>query len=263
MTDEKIPSLLYLWDKRTLYIGPLSEKLRLSQGAATLSVALDKPMSFITKDMDVPVTCRSILLPAGFSVSVDTHGGIVANCNLDALGCDYFALSQQMSKTKGGVAYELEFERQLIKEFTNMRIAANESLAAFEQLDQLLSCDGLTEYKVDARVVVVVEHIKQTVDDNLLVEDLASLVNLSVPRLVQLFKQQTGVPIRRFRLWHRLYVTAVKMGQGENLTQAAISAGFTDSSHFSHTFRDMLGLTPSAIFSQPNELKIMVPDTGQ
>ncbi len=263
MTDEKIPSLLYLWDKRTLYIGPLSENLRLSQGAATLTVALDKSITFMAKDMDAPVTCRSLLLPAGFSVTIDTYDAIVVNCNLDALGCDYFALSQQASKTQGGVAYELEFESQLIKEFTAMRNAAKESLAAFEQLDQMLSYDGLTEYKVDARVVVVVEHIKQTVDDNLSVEDLAGIVNLSVPRLVQLFKQQTGVPIRRFRLWHRLYVTAVKMGQGENLTQAAISAGFTDSSHFSHTFRDMLGLTPSAIFSQPNALKIMVPDTGQ
>jgi len=107
-----------------------------------------------------------------------------------------------------------------------------------------------------------VEHIKQTVDDNLSVEDLASLVNLSVPRLVQLFKQQTGVPMRRFRLWHRLYVTAVKMGKGESLTQAAISAGFTDSSHFSHTFRDMLGMSPTAVFAQPNELKIMVPDNA-
>ncbi len=262
MTGEKNPSLLYLWDKRTLYIGPLSEKLMLSQGAATLGIALDKPMSFITKGMDAPISCRSLLLPAGFSVTVDTHDAIVANCNLDALGCDFFALSQNMSKTQGGVAYQLENEDQLISEFTNMRKTAKNSLVAFKQLDDMLSCQGNAEYKIDSRVVKVVEHIKQTVDDNLSVEDLAGLVNLSVPRLVQLFKKQTGVPMRRFRLWHRLYVTAVKMGQGENLTQAAISAGFTDSSHFSHTFRDMLGLTPSAIFSQPSELKIMVPHTG-
>ncbi len=262
MTDEKLPSLLYLWDKRTLYIGPLSETLQISQGAATLSVALDKPISFICKGMNQPITCRSLLLPAGFSVSVDTQDAIVVNCNLDALGCDFFALSQQMSKTHAGVAYELENEDQLINEFTNMRNTGKNSQAAFEQLDRLLGDQGHDEYKIDPRVVSVVEHIKQTVDDNLSVEDLASLVNLSVPRLVQLFKKQTGVPMRRFRLWHRLYVTAVKMGQGESLTQAAISAGFTDSSHFSHTFRDMLGMSPTGVFAQPNGLKIMVPDSA-
>jgi len=260
MTDEKIPSLLYLWDKRTLYIGPLSEKLRLSQGAATLSLALDKPISFICKGMDKPITCRSLLLPAGFSVTVDTQDAVIANCNLDALGCDFFALSQRMEKNQSGVAYDLKNEKQFIKEFINMHMARKNSQAAFEQLDEILAYKGEAQYKVDPRVVSVVEHIKQTVDDNLSVEDLASLVNLSVPRLVQLFKQQTGVPMRRFRLWHRLYVTAVKMGKGESLTQAAISAGFTDSSHFSHTFRDMLGMSPTAVFAQPNELKIMVPD---
>ncbi len=263
VTDEKIPSLLYLWDKRTLYIGPLYEKLMLSQGAATLTVALDKPISFIDENMSEPISCRSLLLPAGLSVTIDTQDAIIINCNLDALGCDYFALSHQMLHRGGGVAYELKNEKQVINEFCTMRLAKKNSQAAYEQLDKILADTGSNTFKIDSRVVNVVERIKQTVDDNLSVEDLAGLVNLSVPRLVQLFKKQTGVPMRRFRLWHRLYVTALKMGQGENLTQAAISAGFTDSSHFSHTFRDMLGMTPSAIFSQPNELKIMVPDTDQ
>ena len=141
-----------------------------------------------------------------------------------------------------------------------MYVFQMDSETVYGHLDQMLLAESGSEYAVDQRVVDVIKLIKQTVDDNLSVEALAKEVNLSVSRLVQLFKQQTGVPIRRYRLWHRLYVTAVKIGRGESLTDAAIAAGFTDYSHCSHTFRSMIGMKPSLILSQPNKVRIMVPE---
>ena len=259
MLSEIHPSLLYLWDKRTLYIGPLFEPLDLSQGAATLVLALDKPISFLEKGQSKSIECRSLLLPAGLSVAIDTQDAIVANCNLDALGADFSALSDRMQCRQGKVAWQLNNEPDVIVRLMEMYANQMSSQAAYELLDQVLSPKLESEYAVDQRVVNVINLIKQTIDSNLSVEDLATEVNLSVPRLVQLFKQQTGIPIRRYRLWHRLYVTSVKMGQGYNLTDAAIAAGFTDSSHCSHTFRSMLGLKPSLILSQPNKIRIITP----
>ena len=259
MTGETSPSLLYLWDKRTIYLGPLFEPLQLSVGAATLVISLGEPISFITKEMNKEVTCHSLLLPAGMSANIDTKQTVVANISLDALGGDFHALSKRMQYSQGKAAYGIQNESQYISAFKNLQTEKMDSQQAYEFTDTLLNCHE-ESFNIDKRVVKVVEYIKKTVDDNLSVEDLASRVNLSVPRLIQLFKQQTGVPMRRYRLWHRLFVTAVKMGQGESLTQAALNAGFTDSSHFSHTFRGMIGMTPSAIFSQPNLLKIIVSD---
>ncbi len=259
MTGDTSPSLLYLWDKRTIYLGPLSEPVQLSVGAATLVISLGDPISFTTKEMNQEVLCRSLLLPAGMSANIDTQKTMVANISLDALGGDFYALSKRMQHSQGKAAYGMADEEKYIHEFKKLKTERKDSQQAYELTDTLLNCDE-GNYNIDSRVVKVVEYIKETVDDNLSVEDLASRVNLSVPRLIQLFKQQTGVPMRRYRLWHRLFVTAVKMGQGQSLTQAALSAGFTDSSHFSHTFRDMIGMTPSAIFSQPNLLEIIVSD---
>jgi len=259
MTGETSPSLLYLWDKRTIYLGPLFEPVQLSVGAATLVISLGEPISFITKEMNQEVFCHSLLLPAGLSANVDTKDAAVANVSLDALGGDFYALSKRMQHSQGKAAYGIDDEEKYIREFKKLQSQNMNSQQAYDLTDTLLNCDE-DNYNIDVRVVKVVEYIKKTVDDNLSVEDLASRVNLSVPRLIQLFKQQTGVPMRRYRLWHRLYVTAVKMGQGESLTHAALSAGFTDSSHFSHTFRGMIGMTPSAIFAQPNQLKIIVSE---
>ena len=263
MADKPLPSLLYLWDKRTLYIGPLFESLKLTQGAATLVVSMDKPISFSIEGETESIECMSLLLPAGLSVTIHTGDAIVANCNLDPLGADFSGLSSLMEKHHGKIGYDLKQYAEFKQVYQTFFTQQLDSESAYDLLDDLLEnrfSEFYPNHATDSRVAKVVEKIKQTADDNLSVDDLASLVNLSVPRLVQIFKKQTGVPMRRYRLWHRLFVTAVKMGQGESLTQAALSAGFTDSSHFSHTFRGMIGMTPSAIFAQPNLLEIIVSD---
>jgi AraC-like DNA-binding protein len=260
MAGQSIRSLLYLWDKRTLYIGPLFEPLKLSQGAATLVIALDKPISFsIDGESDI-IECNSLLLPAGLAVTIDTGNALVANCNLDALGADFSGLSALMQKTHGDIHYEIKQYCEFQHIFKSLHVQQLDSESAYTLLDDLLEKrfkQFYPKHAIDSRVAQVVNKIKQTADDNLSVDDLARLVNLSVPRLVQIFKKQTGVPMRRYRLWHRLFITAVEVASGGNLTEAAINAGFTDSAHFSHTFKAMFGMAPTTILLQPNGLDII------
>ena len=79
---------------------------------------------------------------------------------------------------------------------------------------------------------------------------------MPVPRLTQLFRQKIGIPIRRYRQWHRLFVTCVGVTRGMNLTDAAVNAGFTDSAHFSHTFRSIVGMSPSAALAQSRGIRL-------
>jgi AraC-like DNA-binding protein len=256
------PSLLYLWPKRTLYFGAVYEPRELSQAAATLLVSLGEPIRFVAKGMSAPVASNSILLQAGVRVWADSGNAMIANCYLDALGVDYHNLSALMTHQKGGAAWQLKDEAQYIKVFRSIYDQQQGSEDTWQVLDHLLMNNDLSAaYPVDARVEEVLERIRRTVDDNLSVEELADAVCLSVPRLVEVFKKQTGIPIRRYRLWHRLYVTALRMGCGENLTEAALAAGFTDSAHCSHTFRAMLGMPPSQIFSPTNKMRIVTPQT--
>ena len=263
MAAQPLSSILYLWDKRTLYIGPLFESLKLSQGAATLVVSLDKPISFSMEGEAESIECMSLLLPAGLSVTIHTGDAIVANCNLDALGADFSGLTALMQDKHGKISYNLKQYADFQRVYQTFQAQQLDSESAYDLLDDLLEkrfSQFYPNHAIDSRVARVVEKIKQTADDNLSVDDLASLVNLSVPRLVQIFKKQTGVPMRRYRLWHRLFITAVEMASGGNLTEAAMNAGFTDSSHFSHTFKAMFGMPPTIIFLQPNGLKIIIPN---
>ena len=97
------------------------------------------------------------------------------------------------------------------------------------------------KHRYDERVAKAVSLIKDHPHLNISVAEIADKVSLSVPRLIQLFKQVTGTPIRRFRLWQRVFVTAEKLSFGMSLTDAAIAAGFSDYAHFSRTYRELSG----------------------
>jgi len=250
---------LFLWKKRTLYIGKFKEPLKLSQGAATLNVSLGEPYSFITEDMSEPIYTKSLIIPAGLPVTIDTKDSLIANCHLDALGRDFYYLYAQTQKNRSKLGYNLKHEKDLISGFTHLFKTQINSQDAFDYLETTLknkNSSPLPRFPVDPRIEQIIDFIQATVNDSITGEALAESVNLSIPRLAQLFKKQTGIPIRRYRLWHRLYLTAQNVGRGKNLTDAAMDAGFTDSPHFAHTFRSMLGMTPSYILSQVNKTRI-------
>lgn len=75
----------------------------------------------------------------------------------------------------------------------------------------------------------------------------ASRTGISASRLTHLFTTEVGIPFRRFVLWARIRLVTQQVQAGWNLTDAAASAGFADSAHFTRVFHAMFGLAPSAI----------------
>ncbi|MGF7124333.1 helix-turn-helix domain-containing protein [Rhodococcus sp. BE178] len=75
----------------------------------------------------------------------------------------------------------------------------------------------------------------------------AAEAHLSPSRLTHLFTLEVGIPFRRYALWVRLRTVTERVTFGDNLTQAAVAAGFSDSSHLSRVFKSNFGLSPSAL----------------
>ncbi len=99
------------------------------------------------------------------------------------------------------------------------------------------------EETVDPRVTKITELLKEEyIVKKVVVADLARHACLSESRLMHLFKEQLGMPIRRYVLWMRLMTALQFAAQGESLTEAAHSAGFSDSPHLCRTFRKMYGI---------------------
>jgi AraC-like DNA-binding protein len=265
MIDKKTySSLLYLWNKRTFYIGPLFEPIAMKNGAGSVAFSLNGTMKVSRLGDHRLVECKSFLVPPGIPFKAYTGDAVIANCMLDELGLDFAVLLTQMQQrgkdARKDLSFQIKDESTYIDVFKDMYRSQYDSTTAAGKIDHLFTPpERLISVKhyIDPRIVEVISLIKQNIEHNLSIEFLAESVNISVPHLVRLFKAQTGVPIRRFRLWHRIFVASVWMAKTGDLTSAALNAGFSDASHFLHTFQDMVGMRASLLLNQPNQINIM------
>ncbi|PWN06200.1 helix-turn-helix domain-containing protein [Rhodohalobacter mucosus] len=112
--------------------------------------------------------------------------------------------------------------------------------------------------KLDNRISESIKWIKSRVkDQTITVEHLAETVYLSPGRLMHLFSEQIGIPIRKYILWQRLRAALLKLADGESITEAAYYAGFTDSPHMNRVFKANFGITPSKIFKNSRFIQVI------
>jgi len=108
---------------------------------------------------------------------------------------------------------------------------------------------GIAE--IDSRIKDVVELIKSSLEQGQISSDaLAKSVFLSESRFSHLFKEQIGIPVRKYILWCRIQEALKELLRGSNFTKSAYAAGFSDSAHFSRTFLEMFGVSPSSVLKR-------------
>jgi AraC-like DNA-binding protein len=98
------------------------------------------------------------------------------------------------------------------------------------------------------KVQQVLAYLRQLPLKKVSIKEIAATVYLSESRIIHLFKEETGIPIRRYLLWLRLIEALKAIFKGVSFTVAAHETGFSDAAHLSRTFKQMFGLTLSELF---------------
>jgi AraC-like DNA-binding protein len=111
----------------------------------------------------------------------------------------------------------------------------------------------------DERIQHVVDYINKNIDSEINTNTLMGVSHLSESRLLHLFKQQMGLPIRNYILWCRIQIAFKAIIEGMSLTDAAYYAGFSDQSHLSRTFTKTIGLPPSAVMKNSKFVQVFFP----
>ncbi len=154
-----------------------------------------------------------------------------------------------------------EFDSQPIDlsvaDIKHLDVSSIEALIREEKYEALY--DGLLKFfsrkynlrldsgETDERIAEVLEFIRNNIDQPINTESLCQRVCLSESRLLHLFKQEMGLPIRNYLLWQRLKIAIEQVFQGASLTEAAYGAGFSDLAHMTRTFVKTIGVPPSAV----------------
>lgn len=83
--------------------------------------------------------------------------------------------------------------------------------------------------------------------ERLTLEDIAAEINYSPYHLARIFRQQTGQTIHVYLNQIRLRTALNNLQSGTDLTQLALTLGFSSHSHFTQAFRKAFGTTPSQL----------------
>ncbi|EDY87626.1 transcriptional regulator, AraC family [gamma proteobacterium HTCC5015] len=261
--EDRYQSTIYIWDRRVLHISRFPDIAEHRLGAAALIIGLDGTFSVLETETENWRECRTALIPPGCVHENQFGGTAAAILHIEPESIDYMNITGSMPHGDWQVMYDHIDEEnliQLINKIHDEAPSVNDAKNLIKQVIYGTGYDYENEEKIDPRIRKVLDMIRAEPSASYSMEELAEVVNLSPTRFIHLFKEQTGVPIRRFRQWVRMKTVITYVADGSSLTDAALDAGFTDSAHFSRAFRNMFGITPSSVFNRSQTMRYFVEE---
>ncbi len=241
------PAQFFMWPGVCLYLGPVVDATRHRHHAAQISAGLER--SFRIDFGSGTQMARFAHIPANLAHAFDGQNGLQMVLLLDAQSPAGLAVSANGT----GLAQTLPPNPPpLPQDLAGARALVDWALGAVEPV--MLS---RSHPKPDPRIDRVLAALSDPGTGSVAADDLASLAALSKSRFLHLFKQQTGLPLRRYILWRRLLLAVGAVGSGDDLTRAAHFGGFADSAHFSRVFRENFGLKPSKILKNSQFVQVL------
>jgi AraC-like DNA-binding protein len=246
VTNELPTIRLYLWPHRLLYLGPGMDAGVHHHHAAQLCVGLDGPLRLRSAaDMKWDEN-------QGFYIPPDVPHEFIATATSTAIVYVEAESAEFAALQRAAAIRAADPGQSALKALRQLAAAGGSA----EQADAIcLAWLGLTgaaqqRRMLDSRIVDSLALIRSRLDQPVHLSALAAALNMSPSWLSHQFTEQVGMPLRRYVLWQRLWRAVESALKGSTLTEAAHTAGFSDSSHLSRTFRSNFGVAPSFLFGR-------------
>ncbi|MBF6468077.1 helix-turn-helix transcriptional regulator [Nocardia beijingensis] len=214
------------------YIGPDLGVEPHSPSVAMLSVGLDAPLVLYTADG--PVRTGSSFAPARTTQRIVATEGWILALFVDPSGVPATAIADEMISAAGPFGLGHRRERELA-ELCRGPIVDPDYIYA-------RAIDG-PALAMDPRIERIAATIRTDPAGSFRADHIAANLGVSTTYFLRLFTQHCGTTFRGYQRWNRMVHTIRSTVVGHDLTRSALDAGFATPSHFSETFRDMIGLS--------------------
>jgi AraC-like DNA-binding protein len=252
------PSERFMWltPDRVLYVGLLGAPTVRTMGSVNVYVAYESRIRIRVAEGDWQTTELAVV-PPHVPHQVLAEARLINVLQIEAETVDLAALPAPLGgcgavDAPAFVARVRDCQRRLCAQ------GRDSDLAALD-FDTELFGAALPARRLDPRIQAVVDAIKRCPAAPQAAEDCAQSVHLSFSRFLHLFKQEVGTPFRSFRTWKRARSLLHYVNREANLAHVALDTGYPDSTHFSHSIRQVYGLKPRDIFAGSRRLAIYAP----
>ncbi|WMT42565.1 helix-turn-helix transcriptional regulator [Paenibacillus sp. D2_2] len=150
--------------------------------------------------------------------------------------------------------------RQLATRQLSSITSQNDYNQSMRNFMQILRLQGQEDYEhksdLDDRIGDILLTVETFPGHELTVRALSKHMYISESRLSHFFKEKVGISLASYIVHHKLRTAFQAIFNGVSMTEAAIEAGFSSSSHFSRTVRNKLGMTARSIVQNSRFLKV-------
>lgn len=241
---------VFLWQDQALFIGAASYTSFHASPAIKILIALEDDFKLQTEENGKWRSFRSAIVAPGQFHAIDGQNKRMALIVLASEASAAQPLIPILSR-KSLSRIPARIVRRFLPIFEGFEKVVAGPVESEKLCQQLLkemkNGEQLFSAGLDDRVSQSIEQLRNNKETTLSVGELADMVHLSESRLSHLFSEQVSVSVRRYQLWFRLREAIQLLASGDSLTSTAHEVGFADSAHLSRTFRQMLGISPSAL----------------
>lgn len=250
--------VMWITPDRVFYVGLLGAPSARNFGAISLYVALESPVRVSVDGGEWQSGNVAVVQPyTSHRVACDARH--IAVIHIEPESADSARLPALLRQASGLVNCE-ELRARVIRCHEALIRNGQQVDAPMFEFDELVFGERIPARKVDPRIARVLDRIRNDPSSQALAQDCAEQVHLSFSRFLHLFKSEVGASFRSFRTWKRARsLLHYVVDQRTTLTDVALGAGYPDSTHFSHSIRQVYGLKPKDIFAGSRKLRVIGP----
>ncbi len=161
------------------------------------------------------------------------------------------ALSRRAMK-QGALPSQLKLAKHIVQATVRIAAAQDSPSAQLQQLlwamlashsGQPVAMDAVLSHEI-AKVIDAMR--KNQYRDSFSLADMAALSRMPVETFRKRFVSEVGMPPQSYQLFCKMERAKTLLKEGHTVRQAGIEVGMNDPYHFSKTFKNIVGMSPSA-----------------
>lgn len=252
--------VMLMGSDRVFYLGLLGAPSLRNFGALTVYASMQRPLRIALPGEDW-VERDMAVVPPFQPHRIETDDQMIGAIMIEPESIDAACLPAGLRPSRRRVDDAL-LERIRAAYAYLQRIGPNGSVDGLDG-DQLFWGEGLARRRLDPRVAMIVERIASAPNAQYTAEACAADAGLSFSRFLHLFKDEVGTTFRKFRAWKRARSMLYHVTRRTTLLDVALEVGYPDSTHFSHSIRQVYGLPPREIFAGSRRLALLVQERSR